>query len=410
MFEKVFRRLSRLRAMDNAAKVALITFFSSLYFYSHIGTLYLQERGLNLFQANSITSIIIGTMVFAELPTGVIADKIGRKNSVIIALALQLLGEILYLFSRSYLLFAAIAVIAGVGFAFASGCIEALVYDTLPAEDRDLRMKKAMGLKGAAYQSAFFLAPLAGSLLVPEFILSRFLFTVFLTACSVGVALIIAFTLREPEKEYQHAEERPVEVLREGIGVVRESKRLRWLVLIAIFTSTLSGSLVSLYQPYFAQNEISARLMGASFAGAALLAVLFEKNAYRLEQWLGPRIGFLIATILPGVFYLMLSAARVPVVLIGAFIFTYATTNLKNPLMSAYQNELIASKNRATVLSLFSVAGSAYIAIITLVLGWLADINLSYPFALSGIVILVAALVLRVDTVGVAAEQAQASA
>ena len=113
--------VGHLKRPGNAQKLALITFFSSLYFYIHVNTLYLQSRSLNLLEIRSLESIIILTIFLAEVPTGVIADRIGRKWSVVLALAFQALGEILYLFSSTFPAFVFIAVLAGIGFAFLSG-------------------------------------------------------------------------------------------------------------------------------------------------------------------------------------------------------------------------------------------------------------------------------------------------
>ena len=91
--------MKKLWEMDNTKKLAIVTFFSNLYFYNHIGTLYQQTRGLSLLQVSSIWSIIVGTIFLAEVPTGILADKIGRKWSVVTALLLQTLGEFLYFFA-----------------------------------------------------------------------------------------------------------------------------------------------------------------------------------------------------------------------------------------------------------------------------------------------------------------------
>ena len=110
--------------LDNTKKVAVLTFFSNFYFYNHIGTLYLQTRGLNLLQVSSMWSIIVGTIFIAEVPTGVLADKIGRKWSVVMALLLQTLGEFFYFFAKDYTIFVLIAILAGIGYAFSSGATE----------------------------------------------------------------------------------------------------------------------------------------------------------------------------------------------------------------------------------------------------------------------------------------------
>ena len=79
-----------------------VTFFANLYFYNHIGTLYLQTRGLTLGQIGSLGSILIVSSLLAEVPTGILADKIGCKWSVVIALFIQTAGEYLYLFTNNY--------------------------------------------------------------------------------------------------------------------------------------------------------------------------------------------------------------------------------------------------------------------------------------------------------------------
>ena len=42
----------------NVTKLAIVYFFSTLYFYAPVGTLYLQSRNLNYVQINSLWGII----------------------------------------------------------------------------------------------------------------------------------------------------------------------------------------------------------------------------------------------------------------------------------------------------------------------------------------------------------------
>lgn len=134
-----------LKSFSNPAKIALIAFFSSLYFYLPILTIYYQGKGLNLLQINSLLGIIIGTIFLAEIPTGLIADKVGRKISIILAMAFQLLGEVLFLSAQNYTQFIFVAIIAGIGFAFQSGCLQALIYDSLKQQNKEGEMKKNNG-------------------------------------------------------------------------------------------------------------------------------------------------------------------------------------------------------------------------------------------------------------------------
>lgn len=387
--------------IDNTKKLALITFFANLYFYNHIGTLYAQTRGLNLLQCTSIWSIIVGTVFLAEVPTGVIADRIGRKWSVVTALLLQTLGEVWYLFARSYFVFVFIGILAGIGYAFSSGAEEALIYDTLPQEDKETTMKKAMGLVGGSCQLAYFLAALIGGLIVSELVMSKFLLVIFLTACSVALAFLISLTLQEPQKPYAHSEESSLTILKEGIGQLRHNRKLQWIVAIVVLTMSFSSSLHSLYQPYFARAQVPSFWIGASLSLTGLLGFFTLKYAYLLEEKMSKRFGLFIAIILPGLMYLVLAALSHPNVLIPTFIIAYASLGLRNPLLSSYQNQQIKSKNRATVLSLINMFSRLYEAIMGLVFGKIADYSISLSFFVIGVLIILFSVILRVDKLAV---------
>ena len=392
--------MKKLLEMDNTKKLAIVTFFSNLYFYNHIGTLYQQTRGLNLLQVSSIWSIIVATIFLAEVPTGVLADKIGRKWSVVMALLLQTLGEFLYFFATGYFSFVLIAILAGLGYAFLSGANEALVYDSLPKENREGEMKKSMGLIGSAYQLAFFIAPLVGGLIVSQLILAKFLMAILLTACSVAVAFLISLSLKEPQDGYKHSEESPLAIFREGFNEVKNNRRLKWLIAVAVLTSTFSNSLLSLYQPYFAKASVPTFWIGASLSLGGLLAFLLLKYAYLIEQKLG-KFGFLVVTIWPGIMYLLLAMVSLPVLLIPIFIVAYASMEARNPLLSSYKNEQIKSKNRATVLSLINMFGMLYVALMGLVFGRIADYSIPIAFVSIGLLIVLFTFVLRTDKIAI---------
>jgi MFS family permease len=394
--------------LDNAKKLAIITFFSNFYFYNHIGTLYQQTRGLNLLQVSSIWSIIVGTIFLAEVPTGVIADKIGRKWSVVIALFLQALGEYLYFFAKDYVTFVFIAILAGIGYAFLSGANEALVYDSLPEEGRETNMKKSMGLIGSAYQLAFFAAPIFGGLIVSQLVLQKFLTAIFLTAISVTIALLISLTLKEPQDAYQHSGESPFTIFREGLIEIRNSKRLQWLIAIAVLTSTFSNALISLYQPYFADASVPTFWIGASLSLGGLLAFILQRYAYRIEQKLG-KLGFLIISVWPGIMYILLAMVSLPALLVPIFILAYASMELRNPLLSSYKNEQVHSKNRATVLSLFNMFAMLYVALMGLVFGKIADTSIPIAFTSIGVLIVLFAMILRTDKVAIQGNQTSTS-
>jgi MFS family permease len=381
---------------DNTTKVVLIAFFSRLYFI-HINALYLHSRGLSLLEINSIESIIIAAIFLAEVPTGIIADRVGRKWSVVVALLCQTTGEFLYLFGETYAAFALIAILAGVGFAFASGATESLVYDTLPLEDREQAMKHAMGNIGSAGQLGFFLAPLIGGMVASSMAMDRFLLVIFMTACSVLVAFLISLMLHEPAQSQPSESPSTLAIFRSGLSELCNNRRLQHITLLIVFTATFGGSLLTFSQPYLIDHGVSTFVIGVALAAGSLLATLAQKYVYLLESVLGKRGGVFVAAILPGVLYMFLAAASGAVIIFLLIVFTYGVNELRKPLFSAYQNKLIASRHRATMLSLMNMFTSMYVAVMSIAYGALADRSIPLAFLAIGAVIVAAAVLLRVD-------------
>jgi hypothetical protein len=229
-----------------------------------------------------------------------------------------------------------------------------------------------------------------------------------LTAFSVTIALMISLTLKEPQDSYQPTAESPFTIFREGLIEIRNSKRLQWLIAIAVLTSTFSNALISLYQPYFAEASVPTFWIGASLSFGGLLAFILQKYAYRIEQKIG-KLGFFVISVWPGIMYILLAMASIPALLIPFFILTYASMELRTPLLSSYKNEQVQSKNRATVLSLFNMFAMLYVALMGLVFGKIADTSIPIAFTCIGVLIVLFAVILRTDKVAVSGEQSISS-
>jgi len=292
-----------------------------------------------------------------------------------------------------------------VGFAFQSGAKEALIYDSLARDDREARMKRAMGLIGGASGLAFFVAPLLGALIVSELALSRFLLAIFLTACSVSVAFFVSLTLGEPQEAYARPEQSSLAVLRNGVDQLRNNRRLQWIAAIVVLTSSFSNTLVTLYQPYFAKAAVPAFWIGAAWSLGALLASAVQRYVHLIDERLS-RYGLLLTAMWPAAMYFLLAAVSHPLLLVPVFIVAYGSMEAKRPLLASYRNREIDSRSRATVLSLMNMLTKLYVAALTLVIGRIADVSIPLAFCAIGTVISVSSLVLRVDRVAPAFSRA----
>jgi len=382
----------------NVSRLALVYFFSTLYFYIPVGTLYMQSRGLSYVQINSLWGIIVATMFLTEVPTGMLADRLGRKRSINVALALQVLGELVFIFADSYWLMALSSVIGGLGFAFSSGCVEALVYDSLKSEGREGEMSKAMGFIGAAERMANLLAYALGGLLVVNLTQERFVLAIIVTACMVGVGCLVSLTLRESPTEFEKEDrDGSLKLLVDGVKTLRGNRQFLGLVLLALATIPFRNYL-GLYQPRFVEAGVPPIWLGLAQALGSGLCILGARYAYRLEGWLGSRWSLLLVTALPGVLYLLMAVVIHPVFTVLVFCALYGSMSLKGPIFSGHLNRHIESKNRATVLSLISMVSGLYVALMGLAIGRVGDLSVTYSFVLMGILVLGGSLLFRVRT------------
>lgn len=387
--------LTRLGSLSTPKMVALVSFFGQLYFFVPVMTPYLQAKGLNLAQIAGMQTILMVSMLAMEIPTGVLADRLGHRRSYQISLFMAALGELITLLADTYPEFLFGQFVAGTGFAFASGSVDALVYESLPRENRTVGMQKAKGMIGAAIQAASLVAYSVGGWLTRELTFENMRFTLKLDVVFVGFSAILALALREPAREIVSDRMRSLELLKAGWRNLRQSAPLKRLMLLAIATNAFVPHLLIFYQEYFLITDVEPVWLGLGLALGSGVAFFTQLHAWRLSGWLGERNAMLVATGVPGVLYLVMAVVTNPVLAVVLFIVQWGMVQVAIPLFSGLYNEHIEEGSRATTLSLISGVVTIYISLGGIVLGWLAGISLSMMFAILGVIIVLGSVLVR---------------
>jgi hypothetical protein len=275
-------------------------------------------------------------------------------------------------------------------------------------------MKRAGGAIGAAKQLGLMVSFAASGLVVATLEESRFTLAILMTCVAVTGALLVALSVREVRHAGSDAGggthagggampsegARPpaaIELLKEGVRLLRGDRRFRRLVLLALFTDSFGLYLSGLIQPHFLRIGVPGVWFGLAFSVASGLAFLGTRYAYVVDRWLGPRRALLLATGMPGAIYLALALVLHPVGAVALYCAFGGVAAVGGPLLSAYQNARIPDASRATVLSVVGTMGSLYTGAAGLALGWLADVSVRGSFVVMGVVVLAGALLLRVD-------------
>ena len=376
-----------LRDRSTTQLVALISFFGQLYFFVPVMTPYLLGYDLSLAQIAGMQTVLLFAQLAMEVPTGVIADRLGHRRSYQLALVLGALGEVVTLAASTYPQFLAAQLLAGAGFAFASGSVDALVYESLPAHDRATGMTRARGTIGAALHLASVVAYSGSAIINADLSRGTMRLSLALGALSLGVASLLSLALRDAPAAAPGRRPDSLALLRDGWRVVRGNPRLRQLVLLALVTNGFAAHLLVFYQGYFLRAGVPGYWFGLALSLGSLIAIFTELHAWRLKRRIGQRGALMVAAVVPGLLYLLMAATHQPVLVVGLFIMQWGAIHLASPLYAGAFNEEISGAARATALSLISALTTVYIGLMGLLFGWLADRSLSLVFALMGVVI-----------------------
>ena len=132
-------------ALRNVRSFTLFRMFFSARFYYPVYALLFLDYGLTLGQFGLLNGVWAATIVLAEVPSGALADTLGRRNLLIATGVFMILEMAVLLVAPIggggllFGLFVANRIISGLAEAAASGADEALAYDSLKAagmEDR----------------------------------------------------------------------------------------------------------------------------------------------------------------------------------------------------------------------------------------------------------------------------------
>ncbi len=110
-----------------------IYFLACFNLVSSVQTLYFTYEGINFFHIGLLMSIFQVTKLVSELPTGYVADKFGKKRSVVVSVLLEIVGMVLALCFPNMLGFTLAMIVGGIAYTLSSGALDALLIEEMLA-------------------------------------------------------------------------------------------------------------------------------------------------------------------------------------------------------------------------------------------------------------------------------------
>jgi len=337
------------------------------------------ERGLGFDDIMLLSALYSVIVIVVEVPTGALADRIGRRQSMMAgSLALVASGIVAY-FAQNLLVFAIAETFAAISMSLCSGADSAYLYDLLAANGRSHEYARREGTASAWHQAGSAGAFAAGGLLGEVDLALPYVAT-----AVVGLgAFFIALSMRDEsaagsgrvqavKKEtsvsvemrsyMQHMGEATRELLR--------SKRLLWAIAFSAVVFVLLRATIYLYQPYLSARGFGIAETGFIFAGVYLVATFVAHKGHVLRRRFGERTlvwGLLGTLALSFVLLNQISGQWA----LGLLAVQAVANGLYSPLVKPLLNrEISDSARRATMLSMESIARRIAMGVFSPVAGY----------------------------------------
>ena len=336
------------------------------------------ERGLGFDEIMLLSALYSVIVILVEVPTGALADRIGRRQSMMAgSLALVASGVIAY-FAHGLLVFAVAEIFAAVSMSLCSGADSAYLYDLLAANGRSHEYARREGTASAWHQAGSAVAFAAGGLLGEVNLALPYAAT-----AVVGVgAFFIALAMREEKSGIVRAtpesQSKPVAVemrsymqhMAQATRELLQSKRLLWAIAFSTVAFVLLRATIYLYQPYLNARGFGIAETGFVFAGVYLVATFVAHKGHFLRRLLGERtlVWGLLGTL--AVSFVLLNQISGQWAL-GLLAVQAVANGLYSPLVKPLLNrEILNSARRATMLSMESIARRLAMGIFSPIAGY----------------------------------------
>lgn len=316
-------------------------------------------------QLSLLVAIQHTLQMIVEIPSGAIADLLGRKNTISLGLFFGIVSSIIILFATNFWHFFLSFACAGIMDSLISGAEEALQYDSLKQDNVQKSFKEVFSKAYILLQTAIMIGTLAGGFMYKVYPLLPFI----LHLLAVIVAFIASRFYIEPTIDsYKFSIKTYAMQLQEGIKAVFKTREL---ALVSLFFIVVGG-ITWASQSYFNTNFLTVIVQDDSIRGVIqssirfinilLIQFVFSKNFIKTTN---QKMLF---------FFVIIVVAYLPGVFINGTLgigFIYLAT-LASTIRYLYAaeiiNPLVESKHRATAISTMSMG----VSLINIVLYYLS--------------------------------------
>lgn len=350
----------------NIRLLKIFNFLIGFSLFAPLAIIYFSKVSGSYTLGASIFGITMLSSAIFEVPTGIWSDRVGRRGTIILGSWARVLAFILYAIGLSYWWLVTGAILEGLSRSFYSGNNDAFLHDTLADDGMEGEYDEYLGKTSSNEQMALGLSALAGGIIATF----SFNYLLWLSVLSQLVMLYVSYLFIEP-KSRKKLDTNSFAHLKEAVRLFISNKKLRFLSLTSIINFSISemmyrfrAAFISSVWPLWAvglANVLSNFGATLSFYYSGKIIKKFKAAKILLFRGFWTKTASFIAYGIPSIFS--------PLIL--------ATSSLLFGVGSVVESKLMQAEfsdhQRSTMASLNSLAGNIAYAIMSVILGSLAD-------------------------------------
>ena len=356
--------------------------FNSRFYYPVFTILFL-DFGLTIAQFSILNAVWAATIVLAEVPSGALADIVGRKRLLVFATLVMIfeIGIISFMPrtnpSMVFIIFLINRVLSGLAEAAASGADEALAYDSLVAEGNRDQWGRVLEILSRFQSIGFIIAMSVGAAIYDPVLLTKVCkffgasyvnltqettmrFPLYLTFVLAIGAFSATIRMQEimPKSSVQKAETDVKKAFALTFQAGSWILKTPFVLSVFLFGMLFDGIIrmvITLSSQYYRMIELPESLFGIVGSLVAMLGLIIPKIARSIAENRSPSHGLSVTATLTIVGLISMSFFWPYAGLIPALV-TFSAMYFTGFFVSFYINKATASEQRATVLSFKGLA------------------------------------------------------
>jgi MFS family permease len=350
--------------------------------------MFLLARNITITQMAFIGIIWDVVRMGAEIPSGVLADKWGRKRTLFVSQSLLLISTVIIIFAQNIWMFMVSAVFSGLWFACYSGTGVAFFYDSLLELNREKDYEKLWGRMGFLTTPVGFIIAVFTSFL---FVINKILPYVF-SAIFTFLSLFVILSFVEPKIHKRSKEQSILLHFKDSIKTVTKNDYMIFIVIFGALLSFALGYLSNNIQLYLNSVKVPIVFFGTIFAFGSITEGIGAISAHRIKNKFNYRIvlTFNLSVAIASIIGLSFISNYYGIII---YILIFFIIGLFRIIQRGYIHKRVESYNRATVDSVSTFIMTILAIILSPIANFFADLySIRLAFFLIGCVLIIYAV------------------